>query len=76
MYLLDVTVVADNVDLDTASQDKMDYYNTVDIRHGVRSNVSTRPLEVSSVPLNWRVSLSPASAEKLCSQSLFSDCKC
>ena len=65
-FLIDVTIVADNADLVAAHQHKTVYYNTDDIRHLVSTNVSTKPLHISSVTLNWRGLLCAASAATLC----------
>ena len=65
-FLIDVTIVADNADLVAAQQHKTVYYDTDDIRHWISTNVSTKPLHVSSVTLNWRGLLCAASAAPLC----------
>lgn len=65
IHLIDVTVVADYSDLDTAHQRKASYYDTPDIRHWVSANISTKPMVFSSVTINWRGNICASSARTL-----------
>ena len=67
-YLLDVTIVADNVVLHEVHERKIPYYDVPDIRTWIARNISNNEIAFSSVSLNWRGLMTHASAETLCSR--------
>jgi hypothetical protein len=66
-HVIDVTVVADNADLDTEHCKKMDYYDRPDIRTWVGNAAQCSGADVvfSAVAFNWRGALSVLSAVAL-----------
>lgn len=67
-YVVDVTIVADNADLDLAHERKQAYYNKPDIRKWITEQLpEVQKIHFAAVAANWRGCLSTTSADFLLS---------
>ena len=65
LTILDVTIIADNVDLDKAHHDKQVYYDVPAIREWAQSCYQPRHIAFEALAMNWRGLLASRSAATL-----------
>ena len=64
-FILDVTIVADNADLDAAHDQKICYYNRVEIKSWARQATDCQLVELGAIAFNRRGVLAPKSHDLL-----------
>ena len=65
LTILDLTIVADNADLDKAHHDKQVYYDVPAIREWAQSCYKPRHIAFEALAMNWRALLASRSAAEL-----------
>jgi hypothetical protein len=60
-YIVDVTVAADNADLELVHRRKLEHYNTEHVRDWAKKASGTASAVISSISFNWRGALAVSS---------------